>query len=290
MAINFNDTHEPSALMIPDDEGGFLQVVDEPVRKYLNESLPENFNFAGSNSQGGPANQALALKSDYGTNVEFINSTGVASSDISTFVCYNSDRNLQTMAADVAGDFIGKVRSATKADSATTANTATYSDYLNIVQNNEIRLNLNGSTNASSIWFNWGWSDSADRDTRVGSYSFGDGSGTGTLAGLVASHIYAISLGRATLWSGTWSSGTLIIPNARKYSTIILYGKPASDESNCSYVFSPGLTGNAQFCSNIAYFTFRIEPSGEYDTKLTMKTNPDGGSLIQISGVTQYRA
>ena len=276
--------------------------VDEKVRDYLNtiepklnqlENLPDNFNFAGSNSQGGPANQALALKSDYGTNVEFINSTGVASNNISTFVCYNSDRNLQTMSADVAGNFIGKVRTATQADSATIATNATnsiYTNTLNVIQNNEIRMNLNGQSTGGGLWINWSWSNSDDRSSPIDYYQFGNGSGTGALAGLRASNIYAISLGRATLWSGTWSSGTLIIPNARKYSTIILYGKPASDESNCSYVFSPGLTGNAQFCSNIAYFTFRIEPSGEYDCKLTMQTNPDGGYLIQISGVTQYRA
>ena len=286
MAINFNDTHEPSALMIPDDEGGFLQVVDEPVRKYLNESLPENFNFAGSNSQGGPANQALALKSDYGTNVEFINSTGVASSDISTFVCYNSDKNFQTMSATAAGNFIGKVRSAANADAATKA---AYSDYLNIVQANEIRLNLNGSTNVSSIWFNWSWSDSADRDMRVGSYSFGDGTGTGTLAGLAASHIYANSLKWATLWSGSLTSGSITVSNASKYSALIVFGIPGSSEAPVSQCIPSGSISKIQLTSNLAYLTYKITSSGD-NMVINIIRNPSGGSITYVWGIARYRA
>ena len=193
---------------------------------------------------------------------------------------------LEEITADVdKTPFAAKSHTHNYAGSSSPGGAATYANYLNIMHSNEIRFSE--PTNAIDLYFNWKFAN-GNSAAKINNYSFYNGNQS--LSTLKCQNIYAISLGRVTLFSGTWSSGSITLSNARKFTSILLYGKPASDEINTSLVLPTGLTGTVQFCSNIAYFTFRIASSGTYDLTLTMASNPDSGSIIQVMGLTQYRA
>lgn len=193
---------------------------------------------------------------------------------------------LEEITADVdKTPFAAKSHTHNYAGSSSPGGAATYANYLNIMHSNEIRFSE--PTNAIDLYFNWKFAN-GNSAAKINNYSFYNGNQS--LSTLKCQNIYAISLGRVTLFSGTWSSGSITLSNARKFTSILLYGKPASDETNTSLVLPTGLTGTVQFCSNIAYFTFRIASSGTYDLTLTMASNPDSGSIIQVIGLTQYRA
>lgn len=193
---------------------------------------------------------------------------------------------LEEITADASKTpFAAKSHTHNYAGSSSPGGAATYANYLNIMHSNEIRFSE--PTNAIDLYFNWKFAN-GNSAAKINNYSFYNGNQS--LSTLKCQNIYAISLGRVTLFSGTWSSGSITLSNARKFTSILLYGKPASDETNTSLVLPTGLTGTVQFCSNIAYFTFRIASSGTYDLTLTMASNPDSGSIIQVIGLTQYRA
>lgn len=100
--------------------------------------------------------------------------------------------------------------------------------------------------------------------------------------------LFASTLGWATLWSGTLTSGSITVTNGRKYAAIIIAGLPASGESYVTACHPCGMWGTNQLASNLYYLSYNIGESGNNLT-VSIASNPSGGSIKAVWGIVRYR-
>lgn len=111
-----------------------------------------------------------------------------------------------------------------------------------------------------------------------------------TCPNIVGTNIYGSSLGWIVLWNGNVGSGSIILPNARKYAAIIIMGKPAANESRVSTCLPGGGISNLQITSNLAYMALQITNSGTSDLSLDISENPDNGEINYVWGIVKVQA
>lgn len=97
------------------------------------------------------------------------------------------------------------------------------------------------------------------------------------------------TLGWTTLWTGTLTSGSITVPNGRKYAAIIIGGIPGGGESYVSACLPCGQWGTLQLSSNQYYISYNVGESGNNLT-ISIVSNPSGGSIRQVWGIVRYQA
>ena len=105
---------------------------------------------------------------------------------------------------------------------------------------------------------------------------------------VVANGVYAPTLGWSSLWMGTLTSGSITVPNARKYAAIIIAGLPGSGESYVTACHPCGSWGTNQLTSNLYYLSYNIGESGNNLT-VSIASNPSGGSIRAVWGIVRYK-
>lgn len=182
---------------------------------------------------------------------------------------------------------------------ATSANKATYADYLNIVAGNEIRFS-EPARSLTELFINYKFAN-GNSAAKINEYRFCNGN-NGALADVrckdlylqysvyAGAGIYSPLLSWTTLWSGSLSSGSITVSNARKYAAIIIRGKPASSESYVTYCLPTGSLSNMQLTSNLYYLSYSVGNSGSYDMTISITNNPSNGLISSVWGIVRYVA
>lgn len=138
---------------------------------------------------------------------------------------------------------------------------------------------------ATNIYLNYRTASGA-KDGNITEYEFGDGKGG--YAPIRASAVYATSLRWVKLWSGKLQSGSATIPNAAKYTAIMVSGHPGSAAYR-THICLPTGGIDGQMTTNMVYMAFNTSYSGDNCT-LTITSNPSNGDIDFVWGLAQYRS
>lgn len=145
----------------------------------------------------------------------------------------------------------------------------------------------------SGTWYNWS-STYSDRNIPLLSNLSGtlptNKGGTGAttasdalanLGGLPKSYA-----GLVSLWYGSQGSGTITIPNARLYNSLLFVGSPGSGETLTSLVLGGTFTGSYQLTSNEAYLVLKLSNSGN-NTVVQVDASAYNGYLSYVFGIVR---
>jgi hypothetical protein len=210
---------------------------------------------------------------------------------------------LKEITADVSKTpFAAKSHTHNYAGSSSPGGAANYANALNITNSNEIRFGKSGldKEDGYQLVINWSYADGTS-EPRIGEYAFLDGSRTFTYADLRAKDlyliysvyagagVYATTMGHTLLWSGNLQSGSASIPNASKYTALIICGRPAANESLVTQVIATSAYSKVQLTSNLAYLVYSTAVSGDNMT-ITINENPDNGAILFVRAIVRYKA
>lgn len=198
--------------------------------------------------------------------------------------------------------FAAKSHTHNYAGSSSPGGAANYANALNITNSNEIRFGKSGldKEDGYQLVINWSYADGTS-EPRIGEYAFLDGSRTFTYADLRAKDlyliysvyagagVYATTMGHTLLWSGNLQSGSASIPNASKYTALIICGRPAANESLVTQVIATSAYSKVQLTSNLAYLVYSTAVSGDNMT-ITINENPDNGAILFVRAIVRYKA
>ena len=101
--------------------------------------------------------------------------------------------------------------------------------------------------------------------------------------------VYATTLDWFSLWSGSASSGTITLTNAKKYAFIIVAGFPDSSGLCVTACHPAASWGVNQITSESAYLAYNITDPGGNDLRITITAAPSGGSLQKVWGVIRFK-
>ncbi len=97
------------------------------------------------------------------------------------------------------------------------------------------------------------------------------------------------TLGWTTLWSGTLTSGSITITDARKFAILIVGGYPAaSGENFCTIPILPIALNTYQLTSNSAFMAFNVGTPSTNNLSITITTNPTSGFIARVWGTVKY--
>lgn len=210
---------------------------------------------------------------------------------------------LEEITADASKTpFAAKSHTHNYAGSSSPGGAANYANALNITNSNEIRFGKSGldKEDGYQLVINWSYADGTS-EPRIGEYAFLDGSRTFTYADLRAKDlyliysvyagagVYATTMGHTLLWSGNLQSGSASIPNASKYTALIICGRPAANESLVTQVIATSAYSKVQLTSNLAYLVYSTAVSGDNMT-ITINENPDNGAILFVRAIVRYKA
>lgn len=198
--------------------------------------------------------------------------------------------------------FAAKSHTHNYAGSSSPGGAANYANALNITNSNEIRFGKSGldKEDGYQLVINWSYADGTS-EPRIGEYAFLDGSRTFTYADLRAKDlyliysvyagagVYATTMGHTLLWSGNLQSGSASIPNASKYTALIICGRPAANESLVTQVIATSAYSKVQLTSNLAYLVYSTAVS-EDNMTITINENPDNGAILFVRAIVRYKA
>lgn len=92
--------------------------------------------------------------------------------------------------------------------------------------------------------------------------------------------------GLVSLWRGSQGSGTITIPNARLYNSLLFVGSPGSGETLTSLVLGGTFTGSYQLTSNEAYLVLKLSNSGN-NTVVQVDASAYNGYLSYVFGIVR---
>lgn len=92
--------------------------------------------------------------------------------------------------------------------------------------------------------------------------------------------------GLVRLWYGSQGSGTITIPNARLYNSLLFVGSPGSGETLTSLVLGGTFTGSYQLTSNEAYLVLKLSNSGN-NTVVQVDASAYNGYLSYVFGIVR---
>lgn len=101
--------------------------------------------------------------------------------------------------------------------------------------------------------------------------------------------VYATTLDWFSLWSGSASSGTITLTNAKKYAFIIVAGFPDSSGLCVTACHPAASWGVNQITSESAYLAYNITDPGGNDLRITITAAPSGGSLQKVWGIIRFK-